>query len=147
MNWNKSILTDSGGFQVFSLDSIRRITDEGVEFKSIIDGSTHFFTPESVIRMQAEMGSDIMMVLDECIPYTTDVAYTRQAAERTLNWAEISLKTRDRIKRENGSDLKVFGIIQGGFIKDIRRFCAEAISAMDFEGIAIGGLSVGENRD
>jgi len=147
MNWNSSILTDSGGFQVFSLDSIRRIMDEGVQFKSVIDGSTHFFTPDSAIRMQAEMGSDIMMVLDECIPYTTDVAYTRQAAERTLNWAEISLKTRDRIKRENGSDLKVFGIIQGGFVKDIRRFCAEAISGMDFEGIAIGGLSVGEDRD
>ncbi len=147
MNWNSSILTDSGGFQVFSLDSIRRIMDEGVQFKSVIDGSTHFFTPDSAIRMQAEMGSDIMMVLDECIPYTTDVAYTRQAAERTLNWAEISLKTRNRIKRENGSDLKVFGIIQGGFVKDIRRFCAEAISGMDFEGIAIGGLSVGEDRD
>ena len=101
MSWNKNILTDSGGFQVFSLDKIRKITDEGVEFKSIIDGSQHFFTPENVIRMQADLGSDISMVLDECIPYTDDLAYTKKAAERTLNWAEISIMERDRLNNES----------------------------------------------
>ena len=206
MNWKRSILTDSGGYQVFSLNKIRKITDEGVMFKSIIDGSNHFFTPDSVIKMQADIGSDILMVLDECIPYTQDITYTKQAAERTLKWAEISLKTRDKINRQkielncsifhkviandkNGSNsvnvncsdilkseeningsriinniiesendgiydikkidnkIRLFGIVQGGFIKEIRRFCAQSISEMDFDGIAIGGLSVGEKRD
>jgi queuine tRNA-ribosyltransferase len=198
MSWNKSILTDSGGFQVFSLDKIRKITDEGVEFKSIIDGSKHFFTPENVIRMQDDLGSDISMVLDECIPYTDDLVYTKKAAERTLKWAEISIRERDRLNNAKqglskeftgmnilpgpGQDLpetglsgqasdcidlsrprpsagsaahlnsssnnkmRVFGIVQGGFIKQTRKLCAESISSMDFDGIAVGGLSVGENR-
>jgi len=151
MSWNKNILTDSGGFQVFSLDKIRKITDEGVEFKSIIDGSQHFFTPENVIRMQADLGSDISMVLDECIPYTDDLAYTKKAAERTLDWAGISIRERDRLNNAKQckpglNKMRVFGIVQGGFIKQVRKFCAEAISSMDFDGIAVGGLSVGENR-
>jgi tRNA-guanine transglycosylases, various specificities/tRNA-guanine transglycosylases, various specificities len=174
MSWNKNILTDSGGFQVFSLDKIRKITDEGVEFKSIIDGSMHFFTPGNVIRMQADLGSDIIMVLDECIPFTDDLSYTKKAAERTLDWAVISIRERDRLNdiRQNTSNeherdtaagrpgqeipagntaglnkLHVFGIIQGGFIKQTRKLCAESISSMDFDGIAVGGLSVGENRE
>jgi queuine tRNA-ribosyltransferase len=152
MSWNKSILTDSGGFQVFSLDKIRKITDEGVEFKSIIDGSQHFFTPENVIRMQADLGSDISMVLDECIPYTDDLAYTKKAAERTLNWAGISIRERDRLNNTKQdthglNSMRVFGIVQGGFIRQTRKFCADAISSMDFDGIAVGGLSVGENRE
>jgi len=176
MNWQRSIITDSGGFQVFSLNKIRKVTDEGVQFKSIIDGSSHFFTPEDVIRMQAVIGSDIIMVLDECIPYNQDFSYTRQAAERTIKWAEISIRTRNKINsgklapagpvinpiinntagnskisinNDNKMDrkLRVFGIIQGGFIKEIRRFCAQSISEMDFDGIAVGGLSVGEKRD
>jgi queuine tRNA-ribosyltransferase len=149
MSWNKSILTDSGGFQVFSLDRFRKVTDEGVEFKSVIDGSSHFFTPENVIEMQIDMGADIMMVLDECIPYNDDVFYTREAAVRTLKWAEQSIKKMNKIKKEQKSKNiapSLFGIIQGGFIKEIRRFCAEAISQMDFDGIAIGGLSVKEER-
>ena len=146
MNWNKSILTDSGGFQVFSLSKIRKITDEGVRFRSIIDGSNHFFSPEEVVSMQASIGSDIIMVLDECIEFNEDYKYTLNAARRTLKWAEISLKTRNKINKEIG-EIKVFGIIQGGFIKDLRKFCAESISSMDFDGIAVGGLSVGENRD
>jgi queuine tRNA-ribosyltransferase len=146
MNWDKNILTDSGGFQVFSLSKIRKITDEGVQFRSIIDGSNHFFSPEDVIRMQAQIGSDIIMVLDECIEFNQDYKYTLDAARRTLRWADISLKTRNKLN--NGKDEKrVFGIVQGGFIKDLRRFCAETISSMDFDGIAVGGLSVGENRD
>jgi len=144
MNWKKNILTDSGGFQVFSLGKIKKVVEDGVEFKSIIDGSYHFFTPSGVIKMQHRIGSDIMMVLDECILFTKDYMYTTKAAERTLRWAEISLKTKRNINSDR--DSKVFGIVQGGFIKDIRKFCAESISEMDFDGIAIGGLSVGEDR-
>lgn len=147
MNWNKSILTDSGGFQVFSLSKIRKVTNEGVVFRSIIDGSNHFFAPEEVIRMQAVIGSDIIMVLDECIEFNNDYKYSLDAARRTLKWAEISLKARNKINKTAESRKRVFGIIQGGFIKDLRRFCAESISSMDFDGIAAGGLSVGEDRE
>ena len=144
MNWNRAILTDSGGFQVFSLSKIRKITNDGVEFKSIIDGSSHFFTPEDVIRMQYQIGSNIIMVLDECIPFNEDYDYTLNAAKRTLEWAEVSLKVKNRI--DFGEEARIFGIVQGGFIKDLRKFCAQSISGMDFDGIAIGGLSVGEKR-
>lgn len=149
MNWENNILTDSGGFQVFSLNKIRKINDEGVEFKSVIDGSNHFFTPEDVIRLQAEMGSDIAMVLDECIPFTDDVSYTTKAAERTLQWAQISLRTSERMNssKKNYKRMNMFGIVQGGFIKSVRKFCAQSISEMDFDGIAVGGLSVGEERE
>ncbi|MEA2015236.1 MAG: tRNA guanosine(34) transglycosylase Tgt [Actinomycetota bacterium] len=144
MNWKNSILTDSGGFQVFSLSEIRKIVDEGVEFKSIIDGSDHFFTPDKVIEMQYRIGSDIIMVLDECIPFNQDYNYTLEAAKRTNRWAEISLETKKNLNINE--DARVFGIVQGGFIKKIRKFCARSISGMDFDGIAIGGLSVGEER-
>lgn len=145
MNWERSILTDSGGFQVFSLSGIRKITDEGVEFRSIIDGSSHFFTPESVVKMQSRIGSDIMMVLDECIPFNEDYDYTFEAAKRTIDWAKKSLKVKN--KMDFNKNARIFGIIQGGFIKDLRKLCAETISGMDFDGTAIGGLSVGEKRD
>jgi queuine tRNA-ribosyltransferase len=145
MNWTRTILTDSGGFQVFSLSKIRKIIDSGVEFKSIIDGSSHFFTPENVIKMQHQIGSDIIMVLDECIPFNEDYNYTLSAAKRTLQWAEISLKVKNKIYSNGGA--RIFGIVQGGFIKDIRKFCAKSISEMDFDGIAVGGLSVGEKRE
>ena len=144
MNWNRSILTDSGGFQVFSLGNIRKIKEEGVEFRSIFDGSKHLFTPGNVIRMQSQLGSDIAMVLDECIPYNKDHNYTKEAALRTINWAEISLKEKN--KKDIRENMKIFGIVQGGFIKNIRKFSAEAICGMNFDGIAIGGLSVGEER-
>ena len=144
MNWEKAILTDSGGFQVFSLGKIRKIIDEGVQFKSIIDGSAHLFTPENVVRMQSRLGSDIAMVLDECIPFNQDYDYTKEAASRTNKWAELSLKER---KAGNiREDMKIFGIVQGGFIKELRSYSAEIISGMDFDGTAIGGLSVGEER-
>jgi queuine tRNA-ribosyltransferase len=145
MNWERSVLTDSGGFQVFSLGKIRKIKEEGVQFKSIIDGSEHLFTPENVIRMQSRLGSDIAMVLDECIPFNKDYEYTKKAALRTIKWAELSLK--ERKAGEIRDDMKIFGIIQGGFIKDLRRHSAEVISGMDFDGTAIGGLSVGEERE
>ena len=145
MNWKRSILTDSGGFQVFSLGKIRKVTDSGVEFKSIIDGSNHFFTPEDVVKMQYRLGSDIIMVLDECIPFNKDYDYTLDAAKRTIEWAEISLKTKKEINYN--SETKMFGIVQGGFIKSLRKFCAQSISNMAFDGIAIGGLSVGEEKE
>jgi queuine tRNA-ribosyltransferase len=145
MNWKNSILTDSGGFQVFSLSKIRKIFEDGVEFKSIIDGSNHFFTPGKVIEMQHRLGSDIMMVLDECIPFNEDYSYTMEAAKRTVKWAELSLLTKKSL--DMNKDSKVFGIVQGGFIKEIRKFCALSISEMEFDGIAVGGLSVGEERD
>jgi len=144
MNWNRNILTDSGGFQVFSLGDIRKIREEGVEFRSIFDGSKHLFTPENVIRMQSQIGSDIAMVLDECIPYNKDYNYTKEAALRTIDWAETSLK--EKKKKSIRDNMKIFGIVQGGFIEDLREYCAETISGMDFDGIAIGGLSVGEER-
>ncbi|MBC8386927.1 MAG: tRNA guanosine(34) transglycosylase Tgt [Actinobacteria bacterium] len=144
MNWTRAILTDSGGFQVFSLSKIRKIVDNGVEFKSIIDGSSHFFTPEDVIKMQYQIGSDIIMVLDECIPFNEDYNYTLNAAKRTLKWAEVSLKVKNKINFDEKA--RIFGIVQGGFIKNLRKFCAQSISGMDFDGIAIGGLSVGEKR-
>lgn len=144
MNWKRSILTDSGGFQVFSLGDIRKIKEEGVEFRSIFDGSKHLFTPGSAMQMQSRIGSDIAMVLDECIPYNKDYNYTKEAALRTIDWAEISLE--EKKKSSIRDDMKVFGIVQGGFVEDLRKFSAEAISGMDFDGIAIGGLSVGEER-
>lgn len=144
MNWNKSILTDSGGYQVFSLNKVRKVVDEGVEFKSIIDGSYHFFTPSSVIEMQCRIGADIAMVLDECIPHTAGYNYAVEAAKRTLDWAEISIKEKYKINYVKKP--RIFGIVQGGFFKDLRRFCAESISNLEFDGIAIGGLSVGEER-
>jgi queuine tRNA-ribosyltransferase len=149
MNWKRSILTDSGGFQVFSLSKIRKVTDSGVEFRSIIDGSGHFFTPEDVVKMQCRLGSDIIMVLDECIPFNEDYDYTLGAAKRTMEWAEISLETKREINSQtnSNSDIKMFGIVQGGFIKSLRKYCAQAISDMDFDGIAVGGLSVGEKKE
>jgi len=107
MNWKNSILTDSGGFQVFSLSKIRKIFEDGVEFKSIIDGSNHFFTPGKVIEMQHRLGSDIMMVLDECIPFNEDYSYTMEAAKRTVKWAELSLLTKKSL--DMNKDSKVFG--------------------------------------
>ena len=145
MNWKRSILTDSGGFQVYSLSKIKKVLDSGVEFRSIIDGSKHFFTPENVVKMQYRIGSDIIMVLDECIPFNKDYNYTQDAAKRTIKWAEISLKTRDEIGFNKKT--RMFGIVQGGFIKKLRKFCARSISGMGFDGIALGGLSVGEERD
>jgi len=112
INWKKSILTDSGGFQVFSLGKIRKVVEDGVEFKSIIDGSYHFFSPAKVIEMQTKISSDIMMVLDECIPFSADYRYVIEAARRTLKWAEISLKARRAMSSKEES--KIFGIVQGG---------------------------------
>ncbi|MHB1275181.1 MAG: tRNA guanosine(34) transglycosylase Tgt [Candidatus Humimicrobiaceae bacterium] len=144
-NWKKSILTDSGGFQVFSLSGVRKILDGGVEFKSIIDGSSHLFTPEKVVQMQLEIGSDIMMMLDECSTFDAPQQVIIEAAKRTLKWAGLSINELNRYDENQNS--KLFGIVQGGFNKNLRKYCAEAISELGFSGIALGGLSVGEKRN
>lgn len=141
-SWPGAILTDSGGFQVFSLSSLRKIREEGVEFRSHIDGSRHMFTPESVVRIQRNLHSDIMMVLDECVPYGADYAYTERSVGLTTRWA-----TRARAAWPAGSGPNLlFGIVQGGFFEDLRRRSAEELRALDFDGYAIGGLSVGESK-
>jgi queuine tRNA-ribosyltransferase len=142
MRWNGPILTDSGGFQVFSLAGLRKLTEDGVEFASHINGSRHFFSPEKVVRIQENIGSDIMMVLDECVAYEQDYEYTRKSLELTTRWAT---RCREAYPRDRGDQL-MFGIVQGGFYPDLRRESAEQITDIDFEGYAIGGLSVGEPK-
>ncbi|WP_285905892.1 tRNA guanosine(34) transglycosylase Tgt [Pseudodesulfovibrio pelocollis] len=140
-NWKRPILTDSGGFQVFSLQSIRKLSEEGVEFRSYIDGSKHFFSPEKAIDIQKNLGSDIMMVLDECVGYGEDRAYTEKSLELTTRWAQ---RCRDHHPRGSNGQI-MFGIVQGGFFKDLRERSLEQLRTIDFEGFAIGGLSVGES--
>ena len=141
MNWNKGILTDSGGFQVFSLGAMRKITEEGVYFRSFLDGSKQFLSPEISIRAQEDLGSDIAMAFDECIPYPADYEYARKSTERTTRWAKRCIKAHQR------TDRGIFGIIQGGMYKDLRKQSAMEISSLPFDGMAVGGLSVGEPRD
>lgn len=141
MNWNKGILTDSGGFQVFSLGAMRKITEEGVYFRSFLDGSKQFLSPEISIRAQEDLGSDIAMAFDECIPYPADYEYARKSTERTTRWAKRCIKAHQR------TDRGIFGIIQGGMYKDLRKQSAMEISSLSFDGVAIGGLSVGEPHD
>lgn len=139
MNWSMPILTDSGGFQVFSLAQNRSVSEEGVTFKSHIDGSTHLLTPEKAISIQENLGADIIMTFDECAePY--DRAYSEQALSRTHTWAERCLQAKTR------SDQALFGIVQGGIYKDLRAESAKFMSSLDFLGHAIGGLSVGETK-
>ena len=140
-NWNHNILTDSGGFQVFSLAHFRKIKEEGVTFQSHIDGSKHHLTPEKVVDIQRTIGSDILMCLDVCTPPDLEYKKAREAWEITKKWALRSLVRRKEHEDFNGY---LFGIVQGNFFKDLRKESAEAISEMDFPGIAIGGLSVGE---
>jgi queuine tRNA-ribosyltransferase len=159
MGWDKPILTDSGGYQVFSLSELRKITDEGVTFSSHIDGSKHFFTPEKVVEAQLIIGSDIMMPLDECSPYPAEKSEVLRALERTTKWARRSLTQLRSTKRpsprggEGCSDVKsergevLFGIVQGGMFKDLRKRSAEEIREIDFPGYGIGGLSVGEPQE
>ena len=140
MGWDGPILTDSGGFQVFSLAENRKIGDEGVEFRSHIDGSRHLFTPEMVVHTQEQLGADIIMVLDECAE-PGDRAYNEQALARTHAWAERCLHAQTR------TDQALFGIVQGGVFPDLRRRSAKFLTGLDFPGYAIGGLSVGESKE
>lgn len=140
--WNRPILTDSGGYQVFSLSALRQLTRTGVEFRSHLNGSRHFFSPEKVIDIQKNLGSDIMMVLDECVSYDADYAYTKESIKLTAQWAELSRKAYP----QGSADQLLFGIVQGGFYKDLRSQSAREICALPFDGFAIGGLSVGEPK-
>lgn len=140
MNWQGNILTDSGGFQLFSLSSLRRITEEGYSFQSHIDGSSHILTPEKVVQAQTVFGSDVMMVLDECLEQPSEETKTRDSVALTLRWAR-------RARELHGSmGQAMFGIVQGGGFPHLRRHCAEALVDMDFDGYAIGGVAVGEER-
>ena len=139
MNWDKPILTDSGGFQVFSLGGLRSIKEEGVTFKSHIDGAKHVFTPELVMEIQNALGSDIIMSFDECIPYPCEYDYAKKSLERTTRWA-----ARCKESHKNTENQALFGIVQGGIFKDLRIQSAKELLALDFPGYSIGGLSVGE---
>ena len=167
MSWPRALLTDSGGFQVFSLSSLRKVTDEGVQFRSHLDGSSHFFTPEHSIDVQIALGADIVMAFDECTEYPADRARAEESLRLTMAWAQRSLHHfrahrhevpwRDQHKmgcpRSDWTGIarirtqSIFGIVQGGMHRDLRRQCAERLVEMDFDGYAIGGLSVGEPRD
>ena len=141
MNWDRAILTDSGGFQVFSLGDLRKITEEGVTFRSHIDGSKKFLSPEVATRVQMDLGSDIIMAFDECAPYPAEYDYVKHSMERTTRWAK---RCKDTLTRE---DQGLFGIVQGGMYKDLRTQSAAELVEMDFPGYAVGGLSVGEPKE
>ena len=141
MNWDRPILTDSGGFQVFSLSELRKLTEDGVEFRSHLDGSRHYFSPEVSVGVQEKLGSDIMMQFDECSPYPCDYDRARKAMHRTLRWLDRCMKAKTR------QDQALFGIVQGAFYKDLRIECAKEMAKLDLPGFGIGGLSVGEPKE
>lgn len=149
MSWNRALLTDSGGYQIFSLKALSKVSDEGVEFKSHLDGSRHMLSPERAVEIQSVIGSDIMMVLDDCPSYPATQSVVQKAVERTLRWADRSRLTWDRLSKseENPSTGALFGIVQGGIYADLRRECAERLATMDLPGYAMGGLSIGEERE
>lgn len=141
MNYDGPMLTDSGGFQVFSLQKTRKITEEGVEFRNIYNGDKDMFTPEKVIQIEEDIGADIIMSFDECIPYPVTHEYAKRSTERTIRWAKRGLAAH---KRE---DQALFGIVQGGEFQDLREMCAKELAALDFPGYSIGGTSIGEPKD
>jgi queuine tRNA-ribosyltransferase len=154
MSWERALLTDSGGFQVFSLSDLRKITEEGVSFRSHLDGSSHLFTPERSIEIQIALGADIIMAFDECTEYPADRSRSRESMEMTLRWAKRSRDYFEAHKHEvpwpeneEQRTQALFGIVQGGMYPELRRECAERMLELDFPGYAIGGLSVGEPRD
>lgn len=142
MNYKGPMLTDSGGFQVFSLAKTRKITEEGVEFRNILNGDKMFLSPEKSIQIQNAIGADIMMSFDECIPYPATYEYAKASMERTLRWA-----LRGKNANQRPDEQAIFGIVQGGEYPDLRKYCAEKLVEMDFPGYAIGGTSVGEDKE
>jgi queuine tRNA-ribosyltransferase len=147
VGWKKPILTDSGGFQIFSLKGLREISEDGVRFQSHIDGSLHFFSPERVIELERAIGADIIMVLDECTPNPCEYRYAKEAVERTLRWArrcKTHFSNRPTVYKH---DQALFGIVQGSTYEDLREHCLKELVDMDFAGYAIGGLAVGESAD
>ncbi|MDD3887502.1 MAG: tRNA guanosine(34) transglycosylase Tgt [Patescibacteria group bacterium] len=151
MNWRGPILTDSGGYQVFSLAKFRKISDSGVKFKSGIDGKEYFLTPKKAIEVQQDLGSDIMMVLDECVENPASYSVAVEAVERTTRWAKVCKEVKSQKEKVKSDKLKVkkqllFGIVQGSLYKDLRKKSAEDLIKIDFDGYAIGGLAVGEGK-
>ncbi len=142
MHWDKPVLTDSGGFQVFSLADIRNITEEGAMFKSYLDGRKILFTPEKVMKIEENIGADIIMAFDECCPYPSSYEYTKQSMERTTRWAQRCKDAHTTTDKQ-----ALFGIVQGGFYEDLRKQSVEDLKKMDFPGYAIGGISVGEPKE
>ena len=142
MRWDRPILTDCGGFQVFSLSDLRTISEEGVEFRSHLDGSKHLFTPEKVMEIEEALGADIIMSFDECCPYPSTYEYTKQSMERTTRWAKRCKEAHKDVEKQ-----ALFGIIQGGFYEDLREKSAKDLIELDFPGYAIGGISVGEPKE
>ena len=142
MRWDRPILTDCGGFQVFSLSDLRTISEEGVEFRSHLDGSKHLFTPEKVMKIEEALGADIIMSFDECCPYPSTYEYTKQSMERTTRWAKRCKEAHKDVEKQ-----ALFGIIQGGFYEDLREKSANDLIELDFPGYAIGGISVGEPKE
>ena len=142
MGWKRATLTDSGGFQIFSLARLNRVTDDGLEFQSHLDGSRHFMSPEQNVEVQRDIGADIMMVLDECVAYPAERSYAQRSHELTLKWAERALGA----WMERPGEQSLFGIVQGATYADLRRESAAALAGMDFPGYAIGGLAVGEPK-
>jgi len=154
ISWPRAMLTDSGGFQVFSLSQLRKVTDDGVQFRSHLDGSSHFFTPEHSMDVQIALGADVAMSFDECTEYPADRARAEESLRLTMAWARRSLAHFRAHQHEvpwrdelDGRSQNLFGIVQGGMYTDLRRQCAERLVEMDFDGYAIGGLSVGEPRE
>lgn len=146
-SWDKPILTDSGGYQVFSLKDLRKITEKGVEFRSHLDGSKHIFTPENVIETQRIIGSDIMMPLDECTPYPSTFEYAKKSADMTVRWAKRNKEAFDTTLPRYGHKQFLFGIGQGSIFPELRRECMSSLVEMDFDGYSIGGLAVGEEAE
>lgn len=144
MNWDLPILTDSGGFQIYSLSDLRKLKNDGVEFRSHLDGSIHFFTPQKVIEIQRSIGSDIMMPLDECTPYPCDYEYAKKSKELTSSWAILNKEAFELTSSLYGYEQYLFGIVQGSVYKDLRESSARDLIKLDFDGYAIGGLAVGE---
>ena len=144
MNWDRNILTDSGGYQVYSLSGRRKINEEGVKFKSHIDGSLHFFTPESVMEIQRSIGADIIMAFDECTPYPCDYTYAKQSMHMTHRWLKRCINHLEKVPVKYGYNQTLFPIVQGSTYTDLRKQSAEFIASVGAEGNAIGGLSVGE---
>lgn len=145
--WHKPLLTDSGGYQVFSLKDLRKITEKGVEFRSHLDGSKHIFTPENVIETQRIIGSDIMMPLDECTPYPATLDYAKKSADMTVRWAKRNKEAFDNSLSRYGHKQFLFGIGQGSIYPDLRRACMNDLVEMNFDGYSIGGLAVGESAE
>ncbi|MCL2680196.1 MAG: tRNA guanosine(34) transglycosylase Tgt [Coriobacteriia bacterium] len=149
MNWQQTLLTDSGGFQIFSLQDTRKITDEGVRFQSIVDGTQHFWTPEENMRLQHMLGADIIMQLDECPPYPAEKTQVETAMKRSLAWAQRCKDAHEQLEahKDGRTPQALFGIVQGGVFADLRLQSADALTDMDFPGYGIGGYSVGEPHE